>query len=201
MTSTVAVVVKKTLEEVKSLLCLLRDSIKYRQLTNESRHPEGYKESVKLSLLLKAQNHSEDTIIDISRLLGSLNRKPANVLVFVDCGLELVMGNSPIQRAIYHTYGVDLDVDKFKDINLIPKSNPISEAKIVIKKSEIKADLVDDIQITLEPSKHQTITAKRICHGKYNSHVSLRYHYIMVIMIIFRYFCYAKLSIQFNCFL
>jgi hypothetical protein len=171
MTSTVAVVAKKTLEEVKNLLGLLRDSIKYRQLTNENKHLQGYKESVKLSLLLKAQNHSEDTIIDISRLLGSLNRKRANVLVFVDCGLELVMGNSPIHRAIYHTYGVDLDVDKFNDINLLPISNPIIEAKIVIKKSDIKVDLPEDIQITLEPSKHQTPIEKRRCLGKYESDI------------------------------
>jgi hypothetical protein len=73
MTSTV--VEKKTLEEVKSLLYLLRDSIKYRQLKNENKYPEGYKESVKLSLLFSAQNHSDDTIKDISLLLGSLNRK------------------------------------------------------------------------------------------------------------------------------
>jgi hypothetical protein len=121
--------------------------------------------------MLSAQNHTKDTIKDIGFLLGSLNRKPVNLLVLVECGLELVRGNSPIEHTIYHTYGVDLDVDKFKDINLIPKSNPISEAKIVIKKSEIKADLVDDIQITLEPSKHQTITAKRRCHGKYENDI------------------------------
>jgi hypothetical protein len=76
MTSTV--VEKKTLEEVKSLLYLLRDSIQYRQLKNENKHPKGYKESVKLSLLLSAQNHSDDTIKNISLLLASLNRKRAN---------------------------------------------------------------------------------------------------------------------------
>jgi hypothetical protein len=106
-----------------------------------SNHPKGFKEAIKLSLLLLAQNHCMDTIKDISLLLGSLNQKPVNASVLEKCGLKLIRGNSSLERAIYHTYGVHLDVNKFKDIDLIPISNPISEAKILIEKSEIKADV------------------------------------------------------------
>jgi hypothetical protein len=69
--------------------------------------------------------------------------------------LELIIASNSIHRGICHTYGVDLDVNKYEDINLIPISNPIGEAQIVIEKSDIKVDLPDDVQILLEPSKQE----------------------------------------------
>jgi hypothetical protein len=103
-----------------------------------------------------------------------------------------------------HTYGVDLNVDKFNDINLLPISNPISEAKIVIKKSDIKADLPEDIQITLEPSKHQTPIEKRRCLGKYESDILELFtrkstpSLYCDFFVNFCYFRYSELLIQFN---
>lgn len=113
------VVVKKTLEEVKILLGLLRDSIEHHQSMNKDNMPNGYKEAVFISFILSAQKHTDDTIKDISFLLGSLSRKIANIYVLEKCGIELIKGSNSSKRKLYHTYGIKLDISKFMDNDLI----------------------------------------------------------------------------------
>jgi hypothetical protein len=140
--------INKTLPEVKRLLNILRDSMNCRQSKNENKRSIGYKELVKISVLLTAQNHSEDIIKDIGFLLGSLHRKPANVVVFETCGVFLDRGRTPIQHGIYHIYGTQLDIDLFEDKNLLPNY----AVDKMVDKPDVKEDVPSKVENSFAPS-------------------------------------------------
>ena len=83
----------------------------------------GFKEIVRISELLKAQDSTIDdkTINDIGFLLGNIYKKPANVFAFEACKMNLIRGRSPFDHKLDFIHGISLNVDSFLDVNLVPK--------------------------------------------------------------------------------